>query len=198
MRCSRPFEGRWRDACGGSACASRYRRRRANVHTTTSAAISRSFRTESTSSDSIRQRTLRCLAISRQGQHRVRRQARSAKGVDHLIAAVPGVIERTRATRAFPDRRRFVPARQTRGAGSCRHARTRDVHRSGARRRTAALVCDRRHFRVPRYRQRKLRHRIAEAMATGRPVVCSDIAGYRTVVTHDHNALLHPPATSQR
>lgn len=34
---------------------------------------------------------------------------------------------------------------------------------------------------------------LLEAMASGVPLVCSDIPGYRTVVVPDHNAVVHPP-----
>jgi phosphatidylinositol alpha-mannosyltransferase len=34
---------------------------------------------------------------------------------------------------------------------------------------------------------------LLEAMAAGRPVVCSDIPGYRSVVVPGHNGLVHAP-----
>jgi phosphatidyl-myo-inositol alpha-mannosyltransferase len=37
-----------------------------------------------------------------------------------------------------------------------------------------------------------------EAMAAGKPIVSSDIQGYRDVVTHDREALLVPPKDPER
>jgi len=34
---------------------------------------------------------------------------------------------------------------------------------------------------------------LLEAMASGRPVVCSDIPGYRSVVIPDYNGVVHAP-----
>jgi len=115
------------------------------------------------------------------------------KGVDDLIAAVPGVIERTRGRARFlivgdsylrrrlegavrPDMREHVTF-----VGA---VPAHDLPRWYA---TADI------FVSPATGNESFGIVLLEAMAAGRPVVCSDIAGYRTVVTPDLNAAVHAP-----
>ena len=115
------------------------------------------------------------------------------KGVEHLIAAVPHVIERTRGRARFlivgdsylrrkleaavrPDMREHVTFVGAVAASDLpRWYATADIFVSPATGNESFGIV------------------LLEAMATGRPVVCSDIPGYRTVATPEHNAVMHPP-----
>jgi len=114
------------------------------------------------------------------------------KGVDHLIAAMPGVIERTRG------RARFLIVGDSYLRGKLENAVRSDMRRHvtfiGA---VAANDLPRWYatadiFVSPATGNESFGIVLLEAMATGRPVVCSDIPGYRTVASAD-NAVLHPP-----
>jgi len=115
------------------------------------------------------------------------------KGVDHLIAAVPKVVERTRGRARFlivgdsylrnkleaavrPDMREHVDF-----IGSVPAA---DLPRWYA---TADI------FVSPATGNESFGIVLLEAMAAGKPVVCSDIPGYRSVVVPDQNGVLHAP-----
>jgi phosphatidyl-myo-inositol alpha-mannosyltransferase len=115
------------------------------------------------------------------------------KGVDHLIAAVPKVVERTGGRARFlivgdsylrnkleaavrPDMREHVDF-----IGAVAAA---DLPRWFA---TADI------FVSPATGNESFGIVLLEAMAAGKPVVCSDIPGYRTVVIPDQNGVLHAP-----
>jgi phosphatidyl-myo-inositol alpha-mannosyltransferase len=115
------------------------------------------------------------------------------KGVNHLIAAVPRVIERTRGRARFlivgdsylrnrleasvqPDMREHV---EFIGAVPAE-----DLPRWYA---TADI------FVSPAIGNESFGIVLLEAMAAGKPVVCSDIPGYRSVVIPGQNGVLHAP-----
>ncbi len=115
------------------------------------------------------------------------------KGLNELIASVPGVVERTRGRARFlivgdsylrrrlqaavrPDMREHVTF-----VGAVPAT---DLPRWYA---TADI------FVSPATGNESFGIVLLEAMATGRPIVCSDIPGYRSAVTADHNGVLHAP-----
>lgn len=115
------------------------------------------------------------------------------KGVEHLIAAVPDVVTRTRGRARFlivgdstlrrkleaavrPDMREHVTF-----VGAVPSA---DLPRWYA---TADI------FVAPATGNESFGIVLLEAMAAGRPLVCSDIPGYRSVVTPGQNGLVHEP-----
>lgn len=115
------------------------------------------------------------------------------KGVEHLLAAAPEVVARTRGRARFlilgdsylrrrlqesvrSDMRDFVTF-----LGAVPRA---DLPRWYA---TADI------FVAPATGNESFGIVLLEAMASGRPVVCSDIPGYRSVAIPDCNAVLHPP-----
>ncbi|HET6472288.1 MAG TPA: glycosyltransferase family 4 protein [Pseudomonadales bacterium] len=115
------------------------------------------------------------------------------KGVDDLVAAVPGVVERTRG------RARFLIVGDSylraRLEASVRADMREHVVFVGAvppsdlpRWYATADI-----FVSPATGNESFGIVLVEAMAAGRPVVCSDIPGYRTVVTPDVNAVVHAP-----
>jgi phosphatidyl-myo-inositol alpha-mannosyltransferase len=115
------------------------------------------------------------------------------KGLTDLIASVPGVVERTRGRARFlivgdsylrrqlqaavrPDMREHVTF-----VGAVPVA---DLPRWYA---TADI------FVSPATGNESFGIVLLEAMASGRPVVCSDIPGYRSAVIPDYNGVLHAP-----
>ena len=115
------------------------------------------------------------------------------KGVNHLVAAVPHVVERTRGRARFlivgdsylrnkleaavrPDMREHV---EFIGAVPAE-----DLPRWYA---TADI------FVSPATGNESFGIVLLEAMAAGKPVVCSDIPGYRSVVVPNQNGVLHAP-----
>jgi phosphatidyl-myo-inositol alpha-mannosyltransferase len=115
------------------------------------------------------------------------------KGVEHLIAAVPEVVARTRGRARFlivgdsylrgklqaavrPDMREHVTfIGAVPGADLPRWYATADI------------------FVAPATGNESFGIVLLEAMASGRAVVCSDIPGYRSAVIPDYNGVLHPP-----
>ncbi len=115
------------------------------------------------------------------------------KGVNHLIAAIPQVIEKTRGRARFLIvgdsylRRKLEAAVRT----DMREHVTfigpvpvQDLPRWYA---TADI------FVSPATGNESFGIVLLEAMAAGRPVVCSDIPGYRSAVIGDYNGVLHEP-----
>ncbi len=115
------------------------------------------------------------------------------KGLDHLVAAVPQVVERTRGRARFlivgdsylrnklegavrPDMREHVTF-----VGAVPAA---DLPRWYA---TADI------FVSPATGNESFGIVLLEAMAAGKPVVCSDIPGYRSVVVPGQTGVLHAP-----
>ncbi len=115
------------------------------------------------------------------------------KGVEHLLAAVPEVVERTRG------RARFLIVGDSylrkRLLASVRADMRKHVTFVGA---VPAADLPRWYatadiFVSPATGNESFGIVLLEAMATGVSVVCSDIPGYRTVVTPDQTAVVHPP-----
>lgn len=115
------------------------------------------------------------------------------KGVDHLIDAVPQVIERTRG------RARFLIVGDSylrnKLEGAVRADMRQHVTFVGAvpaedlpRWYATADI-----FVSPATGNESFGIVLLEAMAAGRPVVCSDIPGYRSAVIPDYNGVLHAP-----
>jgi len=115
------------------------------------------------------------------------------KGVEHLIAAVPEVVARSRG------RARFLIV----GDSSLRQKLEASVR--GDMREHVTFVGAVPSIDLPRWYatadifvapatgNESFGIVLLEAMAAGRPVVCSDIPGYRSVVVPDHNGLVHAP-----
>ncbi len=115
------------------------------------------------------------------------------KGVDHLIDAVPQVIERTRG------RARFLIVGDSylrnKLEGAVRTDMRQHVTFVGAvpaedlpRWYATADI-----FVSPATGNESFGIVLLEAMAAGKPVVCSDIPGYRSAVIPDYNGILHAP-----
>ena len=115
------------------------------------------------------------------------------KGVQDLIAAMPEVIERTdgRARLLVVGDSYLRPQIEAQVADSARrhvhflgHVPSADLPRWYA---TGDLFCS------PATGNESFGIVLVEAMAAGRALVCSDIPGYRTVVTPGENAACFPP-----
>ncbi|HEY6193524.1 MAG TPA: glycosyltransferase family 4 protein [Candidatus Eisenbacteria bacterium] len=115
------------------------------------------------------------------------------KGVQHLIAAMPEVVERTdgRARLLVVGDSYLRPQIMAGVASSVRehvhflgHVASADLPRWYA---TGDLFCS------PATGNESFGIVLVEAMAAGRAVVCSDIPGYRTVVTPNRDAAVFPP-----
>ena len=115
------------------------------------------------------------------------------KGVQHLIAAMPEVVERTdgRARLLVVGDSYLRPQIMAGVASSVRehvhflgHVPSADLPRWYA---TGDLFCS------PATGNESFGIVLVEAMAAGRAVVCSDIPGYRTVVTPNRDAAVFPP-----
>lgn len=115
------------------------------------------------------------------------------KGVNHLIASIPQVVERTRGRARFLIvgdsylRRKLeasVRADMRQHVTFVGSVPAHDLPRWYA---TADI------FVSPATGNESFGIVLLEAMAAGRPVVCSDIPGYRSAVVPDYNGVLHPP-----
>lgn len=115
------------------------------------------------------------------------------KGVSDLIAAMPEVVERTdgRARLLVVGDSYLRPQIEAQVAESARrhihflgHVPAADLPRWYA---TGDIFCS------PATGNESFGIVLVEAMATGRALVCSDIPGYRTVVTPNENAACFPP-----
>ena len=115
------------------------------------------------------------------------------KGVNHLIASIPRVVERTRGRARFLIvgdsylRRKLeasVRADMREHVSFIGAVPARDLPRWYA---TADI------FVSPATGNESFGIVLLEAMASGRPVVCSDIPGYRSAVVPDYNGVLHEP-----
>ncbi len=115
------------------------------------------------------------------------------KGVHHLLAALPEVVERTRGRARLlvvgdsylrPKLEARVPAVLRDHVRFLGHVPSADLQRWYA---TGDI------FVSPASGQESFGIVLIEAMACGRPVVASDIPGYRTVVTPGVNAEVVPP-----
>jgi phosphatidylinositol alpha-mannosyltransferase len=115
------------------------------------------------------------------------------KGIEHLIAAVPEVVTRTRGRARFlivgdSSRRRMleatVPPDMREHVTFVGAVPATDLPRWYA---TADI------FVAPATGNESFGIVLLEAMAAGRPVVCSDIPGYRSVVVPGQNGLVHEP-----
>jgi phosphatidylinositol alpha-mannosyltransferase len=115
------------------------------------------------------------------------------KGVDDLISAAPRVVERTRGRARFLIvgdsylRRRLESAVPSDAREYVTFVGAVPAHELPRWYATADI------FVSPATGNESFGIVLLEAMATGRPVVCSDIPGYRTVVTPDLNAVVHAP-----
>jgi phosphatidylinositol alpha-mannosyltransferase len=115
------------------------------------------------------------------------------KGVDDLIASVPDVVERTRGRARFLIVGDSYLRRTLEGA--VRADMREHVIFVGAvpvadlpRWYSTADICV-----APATGNESFGIVLLEAMASGRPVVCSDIPGYRSVVIPDYNGVVHAP-----
>lgn len=115
------------------------------------------------------------------------------KGVNHLIASIPQVVERTRGRARFLIvgdsylRRKLeaaVRADMREHVTFVGSVPAQDLPRWYA---TADI------FVSPATGNESFGIVLLEAMAAGRPVVCSDIPGYRSAVIPDYNGVLHAP-----
>jgi phosphatidylinositol alpha-mannosyltransferase len=115
------------------------------------------------------------------------------KGVEHLLAAVPQVVERTRG------RARFLIVGDSylrkRLQASVRSDMRKHITFIGA---VPAADLPRWYatadvFVSPATGNESFGIVLLEAMAAGVSVVCSDIPGYRSVVVPDHTGVVHPP-----
>ena len=115
------------------------------------------------------------------------------KGVQDLIAAMPGVIQRTDGRARLlvvgdsylrPQVEAQVPEDARRHVHFLGHVPSADLPRWYA---TGDLFCS------PATGNESFGIVLVEAMAAGRALVCSDIPGYRTVVTPGENAACFPP-----
>ena len=115
------------------------------------------------------------------------------KGVEDLIAAMPELIERTEGRARLlvvgdsylrPQIEAQVPSSARRQVEFLGHVPSADLPRWYA---TGDIFCS------PATGNESFGIVLAEAMAAGRAVACSDIPGYRCVVTPGENALCFPP-----
>ena len=115
------------------------------------------------------------------------------KGVQDLIAAMPGVIQRTDGRARLlvvgdsylrPQIEAQVPDDARRHVHFLGHVPSADLPRWYA---TGDIFCS------PATGNESFGIVLVEAMAAGRALVCSDIPGYRTVVTPGENAACFPP-----
>ena len=115
------------------------------------------------------------------------------KGVHDLIAAMPEVVERTDGRARLlvvgdsylrPQIEAEVPAAARRHVHFLGHVPSADLPRWYA---TGDIFCS------PATGNESFGIVLVEAMAAGRAVVCSDIPGYRTVVTPNQDAAVFPP-----
>ena len=115
------------------------------------------------------------------------------KGVHHLIAAIPEVVERTKGAARFlivgdsylrPKLEAAVPPAMRQHVRFLGHVEVADLPRWYA---TGDI------FVSPASGNESFGIVLVEAMASGRAVIASDIPGYRSVVTPDENAVVVPP-----
>lgn len=115
------------------------------------------------------------------------------KGVQHLVSAMPEVVERTGGRARLlvigdsylrPRLEASVPAAMREHVHFLGHVPTADLPRWYA---TADIFCS------PATGGESFGIVLVEAMAAGRAVVCADIPGYRTVVTPQRDAAVFPP-----
>ena len=115
------------------------------------------------------------------------------KGVHHLIAAIPEVLERTRGMARFlivgnsylrPKLEAAVPANARASVHFLGHVPVEDLPRWYA---TGDV------FVSPASGNESFGIVLIEAMASGRAVIASDIPGYRSVVQPGENAVVVPP-----
>lgn len=115
------------------------------------------------------------------------------KGLQYLIAAMPEVLKRTHGRARLlivgdsylrPKFEALVPAAARRAVTFLGHVPIADLPRWYA---TGDI------FVSPASGNESFGIVLVEAMAAGRPVVCSDIPGYRTVVQPEKNGVVFPP-----